>query len=59
MCVMWKIYTGDSESDLEEDSSDSGQEGKSEKQDLTSFTFSADIKSGDLAKVIAIKQHRP
>ena len=26
---------------------------------MTSSTLSADIKSGDLAKVIAIKQHRP
>lgn len=58
MCNV-KIYTRDSESDLEEDSSDNGQEGESEKQDLTSSTLSADIKSGDLAKVIAIKQHWP
>ena len=45
-----EIYTRDSESDIEDDSSDSGHEG--EEQDLTSSTLSADIKSGDLAKII-------
>ena len=53
-----EIYTRDSESDIEDDSSDSGHEGEGEEQDLTSSTLSADVKSGDLAKIIAIKQHR-